>query len=881
MKYVFKDRTGGFTLDEPQRSSYLYFPLAGEQGLLSAITPTLGGDSKTGQNSFLLAPVSSENLHGDRSVRNFWIYSESFGAWSAAGASAIQHAEQSDKVSLEAGFLWQKVTRESESRGVRAEATSFIPAEGDAVELTRFVITNIGSTPLTFTPYMAYPIYGRSADNYRDHRHVTSLLNRALVTEYGVENRPTLTFDERGHKANNIAYGAFAARCDGTKPIAFEASVEEWIGEGGDLERPACVGNDLALKVGDTVDGFEVVSAAQFASETLAPGESVGYIVGLAVGEDLSFVEKHLTGEAFARELKECEAYWEKKLNLNFNTADAQRDAWMRWVSCQPILRRMFGCSFLPHHDYGRGGRGWRDLWQDCLALLLMEPEGVRKMLYSNFAGVRFDGTNATIIGNEPGEFIADRNNITRVWTDHGAWPMVTLLLYINQTADLDFLLEKQTYFKDPQAYRGTRTDAEWSPEYGNLLKTTSGEVYRGTLLEHLLIQNLTAYYNVGEHGILRLLGADWNDGLDMAAERGESVAFHCLYSKNLADLAMLVERLGGEIELAEEVALLLGAISVNTPDEKQALLNSFSASCEHEISGETVSIPADALAKTLRNMSEQMADIVRSQELIEAEGEKWFNSYYDGSGRRVEGATDGGVRMMLTGQVFALMSAVASAEEAQSVAAAADRWLFDANIGGYKLNTDFGEVKTDLGRLFGFAYGHKENGAMFSHMAIMYAYALYTRGMSAAAAKGIDAIYDLADNFERSRIYPGIPEYFNSRGRGMYHYLTGSASWLLLTVLTQQFGVRGEMGDLLLAPQLASETFDENGEASVATLFADRSIRVVYVNASRKPAGEYKVTEVTVDGNAVEMAKNGLIPRDVITLLDGSVEHTIRVTLA
>ena len=44
------------------------------------------------------------------------------------------------------------------------------------------------------------------------------------------------------------------------------------------------------------------------------------------------------------------------------------------------MLRRIYGCSFLPHHDYGKGGRGWRDLWQDCLALLIMEPEQVRQM---------------------------------------------------------------------------------------------------------------------------------------------------------------------------------------------------------------------------------------------------------------------------------------------------------------------------------------------------------------------------------------------------------------------------------------------------------------------------------------------------------------------
>ena len=60
------------------------------------------------------------------------------------------------------------------------------------------------------------------------------------------------------------------------------------------------------------------------------------------------------------------------------------------------------------------------------LALLIMEPSKVRQMIIDNYGGVRIDGTNATIIGSGQGEFIADRNNITRVWMDHSFWPFVT-----------------------------------------------------------------------------------------------------------------------------------------------------------------------------------------------------------------------------------------------------------------------------------------------------------------------------------------------------------------------------------------------------------------------------------------------------------------------
>ncbi|RAZ93924.1 hypothetical protein DK853_37800, partial [Klebsiella oxytoca] len=82
----------------------------------------------------------------------------------------------------------------------------------------------------------------------------------------------------------------------------------------------------------------------------------------------------------------------------------------------------------------------WRDLWQDCLSLLLMDPQNVGDMIRKNFGGVRVDGTNATIIGAGDGNFIADRNGIARVWMDHALWPLMTTKLYIDQTGDLDIL---------------------------------------------------------------------------------------------------------------------------------------------------------------------------------------------------------------------------------------------------------------------------------------------------------------------------------------------------------------------------------------------------------------------------------------------------------
>ena len=127
---------------------------------------------------------------------------------------------------------------------------------------------------------------------------------------------------------------------------------------------------------------------------------------------------------------------------------------------------------------------------------------------------------------------------------------------------------------------------------------------------------------------------------------------------------------------------------------------------------------------------------------------------------------------MMLTGQVFAIMSGTAEPDQTKAIIKSADRYLFDEKAGGYRLNTDFKEEKFDLGRMFGFAYGEKENGAVFSHMAVMYANALYKQGYAKEGYKVLKTLLDAAMRVENSVMYPGIPEYFDNDGRGLYAYL-------------------------------------------------------------------------------------------------------------
>ena len=180
---------------------------------------------------------------------------------------------------------------------------------------------------------------------------------------------------------------------------------------------------------------------------------------------------------------------------------------------------------------------------------------------------------------------------------------------------------------------------------------------------------------------------------------------------------------------------------------------------------------------------------------------------------------------------------------------------------------------------MFGFAYGEKENGAVFSHMTVMYANALYQRGYAKEGWKALKTLADAALNFNTSHIYPGVPEYFRADGRGVYHYLTGAASWYMMTMITEVFGVRGKGGDLLIQPKLLADQFDCEGRCSINLPFAGKAFHIVFENKQRKEFGTYGIASASCNQTPVDIQdKDSLIlPR---TMIDQLSDQSNTITL-
>ena len=225
--YSYQDDGMSFSSRENVNLRTIYFPLLSPKadGIKSSITPNLAGDIKIDKKRYLTKPVSTEDLRTE--LRNFFIFVEGLGVFSLAqdvvGSSSV----------VEAGPLWHKVRRNFQSPAIELEACNFVPATGEHVELMRVAVTNKGDQVLKVIPTAVVPLFARALANKHDHEHVTSLLHRIEQVDRGVLVRPSMQFNEEGHKPSNSIYYCLGATDQGATPVGSFPTVDAFIGDNG------------------------------------------------------------------------------------------------------------------------------------------------------------------------------------------------------------------------------------------------------------------------------------------------------------------------------------------------------------------------------------------------------------------------------------------------------------------------------------------------------------------------------------------------------------------------------------------------------------------------------------------------------------------------
>ncbi|WNC69389.1 gluconokinase, GntK/IdnK-type [Thalassotalea nanhaiensis] len=169
--------------------------------------------------------------------------------------------------------------------------------------------------------------------------------------------------------------------------------------------------------------------------------------------------------------------------------------------------------------------------------------------------------------------------------------------------------------------------------------------------------------------------------------------------------------------------------------------------------------------------------------------------------------------RIYLNPQSWAILSGAVSTENKAKLLAQIELQL-NTPFGTMMLAPSYTKMRENVGRLTQKFPGTAENGSIYNHAAIFYAYSLFKIG---EAEKAFSVMRKMLpdDNFiQRGQLPNFIPNYYRgafyqhprTAGRSSQLFNTGTVSWFYRCVIEGIAGLVGNKGDLLIKPQLPNQ---------------------------------------------------------------------------
>lgn len=167
--------------------------------------------------------------------------------------------------------------------------------------------------------------------------------------------------------------------------------------------------------------------------------------------------------------------------------------------------------------------------------------------------------------------------------------------------------------------------------------------------------------------------------------------------------------------------------------------------------------------------------------------------------------------RIYLNPQSWALLSGAASDEQKASMLESIAEQLVTP-YGVMMLAPSYTKMREDVGRLTQKYPGVSENGSVYNHAAVFYAYSLYQNGEHQQA---FDTLKAMIPTFDDALIRGQLPVYIPNYYRGAYFQLpeqagksshlfnTGTLAWFYRCLVEELCGLKGEGGGLVIQPKL------------------------------------------------------------------------------
>lgn len=413
---------------------------------------------------------------------------------------------------------------EASYRGIDAEQTVFVPVDED-YELWNVKVTNTNHYPVSLTAasYVEFSFHTIEVDNQN--------LQMSLYASGSTYEDGIIEYDFYYEPWTNHYFASSEA------PSSYDSLRENFIGPYRTESNPIGVERGYGDNDSGTTQNH---CGSLFHDFTLQPGETkhLVYIMGYGsrdeVGREVQ--AKYSDPDAADKAFDHLRSYWRKKQDkLQINTPNQGMNTLINsWTLLQAETTVVWSrfASFV--EVGGRHGLGYRDTAQDAMSVIHSNPEKSKQRIVellraqvSQGYGLHLFDPKVFEPDAEPLPDIPSPTIVPTPATDdliHGLedtcsddhlWLVPTVLEYVKETGDTDFLGQVIPYADGPDA----------------------------TVLEHLEAALDFSAEQVGQNGVALGLRADWNDGINLGG--GESALVTFLHAWAIREYLEVVKQLG------------------------------------------------------------------------------------------------------------------------------------------------------------------------------------------------------------------------------------------------------------------------------------------------------------------------------------------------
>ncbi len=626
-----------------------------------------------------------------------------------------------------------------------------------------------------------------------------------VVPEYDGEREVLLA-----RNTYNTEFGERIAFLAANRPLhGLTTDRAEFLGREGGLEDPAAL-HRVGLS-GRVAAGVDPCAAFQVHVDLEPHGvEEITFFLGQGANreESLALVERLREEDAVVEMEQEVTSFWKEFLGtLEVETPEPSMDLILPWLLYQALSSRIWGRSALYQSS---GAYGFRDQLQDVMTLLHARP-GLARGHILRAARHQFEAGDVLHWWHPP----SGRGVRTRI-TDDLLWLPFVTAEYIEKTGDTA-ILDEQVPFR-----KGEPLEPDEEERYANYALTDES----ASIYEHCL-RAIERGSTEGPHGLPRMGGGDWNDGMNRVGIEGE-----------------------GE-------SIWLGWFL-------HAVLERFAPLCETRGDEER--------AETFRTRARRLQESV---ERFGWDGAWYLRAFYD-DGTPLGSAESEECRIDSLGQSWAVLTGAGREERIVEALASAEEHLISEEEGLIRLFTPpFDETPKDPGYIKGYPPGVRENGGQYTHAALWLVWAFAERGEGERAEALFRLLNPLRhaetrEDAQRYRVEPYVvaADVYGAEphtGRGGWTWYTGSSGWMYRLGVEAILGLRREGEALRIDPRIPPAWPGFRARYR----FGESVYEIEVDNASGAGKG---VAKLTLDGEALG---EGRVP-----LEDDGAKHVVRVLL-